>query len=628
LLSLVFFLDWTLFSDLVESAIHLLMLLSLVKLFGEKADRDYHLIHAISFTFLIITVIYTVSVLFFVSLIVYLFLANLTLVLFESRRAFLENRTAYFALGGYLKAAVLITVLIVVVAAPVFVAFPRSALGLFRLDSQRTGPHLSGFTDHVSLGDLGRVISDHRVFMRVQLESMDKVPADLKWRGVVLDHYDGRAWKNTEKDYRYIQKNPVTQSFEVTPTRIGVESHLRQSVSLATFSNVIFGAGRIIQVFRLPGEVIRQDEHGSLTALWTRVGDSPTYVVDSGIIPRGLKLSLAREGRIPDEIRQKYLQVPALDARIVELARRLTEGQTSDRSKALVLESFLKTGFGYTLDNPSGGTSDPLSDFLFASRSGHCEYFATSLAVMLRTLGIPSRLVNGFHLGEYNEWNDSFIVRHSDAHSWNEVYLAGAGWVEFDPTPRTGLADSPDRLRFARHFLDAVDVFWTELITFDRFKQVGFFVSLVSDVRSGINTLQSAKGVWSDRMADWWRKQTSPGPGTVIKAGILVLLLVAGWWLYRCRSRLLLFWKCRLPWHSEADLVSSLYLDLLKILHRRGHVRQLSETPLEYARRLQGELDSSLLTRVTELYYRSRFGLLDLGEAEMSEIRSAIRQIT
>ena len=97
---------------------------------------------------------------------------------------------------------------------------------------------------------------------------------------------------------------------------------------------------------------------------------------------------------------------------------------------------------------PPSEPADPLADFLFERRKGHCEYFASAMAVMLRTLGIPSRLVTGFQGGAYNPVSGWSVVRASDAHSWVEAWIDGRGWITFDPTPAG--ADSPESLHLAR----------------------------------------------------------------------------------------------------------------------------------------------------------------------------------
>ena len=92
----------------------------------------------------------------------------------------------------------------------------------------------------------------------------------------------------------------------------------------------------------------------------------------------------------------------------------------------------------YTLQLSRTVPHDPLANFLFERKQGHCEYFASSMAVMLRTLGIPSRVVNGFRTGEFNDLTSQYVVRASNAHSWVEAYFPGYGWIAFDPTPGRG----------------------------------------------------------------------------------------------------------------------------------------------------------------------------------------------
>src|SRR5262249_15016851 len=125
---------------------------------------------------------------------------------------------------------------------------------------------------------------------------------------------------------------------------------------------------------------------------------------------------------------------------IPTLARKVAGADRGPSEIARHLETFLRTQYRYTLDIERMSQLDPLQEFLLVRRSGHCEYFAAAMAVMLRILGVPSRVVNGFQRGEWNPFGHYYIVRYSDAHSWVEAYLPGDGWVTFDPTPR-GLSD-------------------------------------------------------------------------------------------------------------------------------------------------------------------------------------------
>ena len=141
---------------------------------------------------------------------------------------------------------------------------------------------------------------------------------------------------------------------------------------------------------------------------------------------------------------QKYLQLPEnMDIKISNLAQDVVKkSNASNRyEQAKAIESYLHNNFKYTLDLKAGG-NEPLADFLFNVREGHCEYFASAMAIMLRTQGIATRIVNGFQTGEYNETADIYVVRQKEAHSWVEVYFPTEKvWVPFDPTPAAGQSD-------------------------------------------------------------------------------------------------------------------------------------------------------------------------------------------
>src|SRR5581483_6937368 len=134
-------------------------------------------------------------------------------------------------------------------------------------------------------------------------------------------------------------------------------------------------------------------------------------------------------------IRLIYLRLPRQDRRITDLARQITALATNSYDRAVAIQDYLCHNFGYTLDPLAIDVSDPIGSFLFKSRRGYCEYFAAAMTVMLRSLNIPARLVNGFQTGTYNRVGKDFVVRARDAHSWVEVYFPQYGWIPFDPTP-------------------------------------------------------------------------------------------------------------------------------------------------------------------------------------------------
>jgi hypothetical protein len=157
-----------------------------------------------------------------------------------------------------------------------------------------------------------------------------------------------------------------------------------------------------------------------------------------------------------------YLRLPhQLDPRVGELARTLTASAANNYDRAAAIQSYLRTNFQYTLDPPAIEPDDPVGSFLFRSKSGYCEYFAAAMAVMLRTLDVPSRLANGFQTGSYNRIGKDFVVRARDAHSWVEVYFTGYGWIPFDPTPADPHPVLPGEWD---DYVDTAALFWSEWV--------------------------------------------------------------------------------------------------------------------------------------------------------------------
>ncbi len=138
---------------------------------------------------------------------------------------------------------------------------------------------------------------------------------------------------------------------------------------------------------------------------------------------------------VPPEISKRYLQLPdSTPERVLRLAREVTRAALTPYDRALTLESYLRT-FPYTLEvEPPPSGRDVVDYFLFTARQGYCDYYATSMVVLARAVGLPARVVVGYASGEYDALAAEYIVRQKDAHTWVEIYFSGIGWVEFEPT--------------------------------------------------------------------------------------------------------------------------------------------------------------------------------------------------
>jgi hypothetical protein len=265
--------------------------------------------------------------------------------------------------------------------------------------------------------------------------------------------------------------------------------------------------------------------------------------------------------------RERYLQLPELRERIPALARRVTAGSADGGEAARRLTAFLTRDLRYSLVQARTPGVDALEDFLFVRRSGNCEYFATALAIMLRTVGVPARVVNGFQRGEWNPYGEYVAVRLSDAHSWVEAWIGGAGWVTFDASPRSEAAASGGRVGL---YLDALRMRWYRYVVNWSLKDQ---VDLASSIR---HTARRLRPEWPTLSA-WPR----PNASLVIGVSAAVALVVA--WRWRrgdgvARRRV-----------GRRD-VPDFYRRALRLLARRGVRPAPHETAREFCARIQAEI--------------------------------------
>ncbi len=308
----------------------------------------------------------------------------------------------------------------------------------------------------------------------------------------------------------------------------------------------------------------------------------------------------------------RYLKLPPLDPRIPNLAETITAANNSNYDKAVTLERYLATHFGYTLELPRAMPQDPLANFLFERKKGHCEYFASSMAVMLRSLHIPSRIVTGFRGGEFNDLTGQYLVRASDAHSWVEAYFPGAGWISFDPTPAGSV---PTRSGWSRMqlYMDAAASFWREwIINYDVNHQRTLGKDTVTNTRHFLDDarrwigrrhramLRSARRVHrhiSDFPMQWLG-------GVLIVLALLFALLNLPRLVRALRALSLRAHPERAPRESAALW----YERMVSRLARLGWRKLPSQTPLDFVAAIQEAELRKKVARFTHAYESARFG--------------------
>jgi protein-glutamine gamma-glutamyltransferase len=327
-------------------------------------------------------------------------------------------------------------------------------------------------------------------------------------------------------------------------------------------------------------------------------------------IPADLRNSTAE---VPPEIKLEYLQLPQLDQRIPQLARVVTAGANTDYDKAVAIERHLMSQFGYTLQLPRVPSKDPLADFLFVRRQGHCEYFASSMAVMLRTLQIPARVVNGFRTSEFNDLTSNYVIRASSAHSWVEAYFPGSGWVTFDPTPAGGASTTSTGWGRMMLYVDAMASFWREwVVDYDASHQRSLGEDAVRGSRSTLDRMRN----WALLHYDQWLNQArraqqkinkAPRQWTGLGISLGVFLVLA------LNARALMRWyhDLKLKAHPETapTLAAALwYQRTIRWLGKRGWRKTAGQTPNEFLLRIEDPSMRERVQRFTRAYEAARFG--------------------
>ncbi len=257
----------------------------------------------------------------------------------------------------------------------------------------------------------------------------DNIPP-LYWRALTYDVYTGRGWaSSTIETHQFRAEEPVTGAIDPQRFLINQEFEVMEGNE-----NLILYAGELVTA--KPGfTVAYRSNPGDPRDIFGGTIDTRTYKVKSLIPVVGGSQLRSVDEEPPKWIVDRYLQLPeSVPSRVHDLALDLTADKMTDFEKARLLEDYLRN-FPYTLDVPAPPLDKDVADyFLFDLQKGYCDYYATSMVVMARAVGLPARLVMGFASGTYDESQNQFIVTEADAHSWVEVYFQGFGWIEFEPT--------------------------------------------------------------------------------------------------------------------------------------------------------------------------------------------------
>jgi transglutaminase-like putative cysteine protease len=565
-----------------DAAIGLVLYLTAAKLFQRERAADYIQAMVLSFLLMSISTIFNEDISFGFLFIIYVVVGLISLTLYHLRIQ-VETHTQLSPqtrIGTpFLLNLAGLAVLALTISLVFFFAFPRIGFG-FLAQQSRTPEILTGFSEEVNLGSFGTVKSDPTVVMRVEFTGVrPQRPQSLYWHGLTYDAYDGSSWTRTlnrvelvptsdQRSYPLPESalSPVVQALQQDPA----STPIQQQIYLEPInSSTLFSLRPLIRL-RLSNSTSGNRARGSRSLIGIReTGDVAHRMLErvayqyeaTSLVPTWSGPDLQQISHeqvlnsLTPEQRRAYLQLPEdLNPEVQELAVEITEGIEGDYDRVMAVRDYLLVNYSYTLDLPDPGQLPPLDSFLFQNPRGHCEYFSTAMAILLRTIDIPTRSVNGFIGGRWNEAEQYLAVRNADAHSWIEVPFADYGWVRFDPTPpAANVSLQQNWLDPLRSFYDAMQFRWVKyVLQYDLDTQV----ELLQQITSTVTQMRSPDQKWGERLKTAWPElQAVLRQNLIPTLGIIFSTVVAGWQARRRRWQRLRF----------RDLISVVILSLLNV---------------------------------------------------------------
>lgn len=469
-----------------------------------------------------------------------------------------------------------------------YLLFPRIAGPLWGLPQDAQAAR-TGLPDQIAPGNIANLVRNTDIAFRVRFEGRLPDKSQLYWRGPVMEDYDGAAWRQRPPD----GPAPVVEVFsEPLQYEMTLEAHDQHWLLALDAPTSLPPDLRLTPSLSvLSREPVRQRQRHRF----------------------GAALSYRYNRQESESILQHEMQLPAgRNPRTLALAE---EWRRTDRSperlirRALAL--FREQEFTYTLQPPLLG-SQPIDDFLFRTRQGFCEHYASAFAVLMRAAGVPARVVGGYQGGELNPIDGYLVVRQSDAHAWTEVWLADRGWVRVDPTAavspariESGLAASvpvgeslpalfqvdPTWLRSMRYRWEAVNNAWNQWV-------LGYNPQRQRELLTRLGVPDPD-----------WRTLVS----LLSAACTAVLLLVIAWTLHR---------------RPPSDPAQRLWRRALARLRRRQVRCEPWETPFGLAARMRSERPelAAAVQEIATAYCNARYG--DGGSStQLRALRAAIAQL-
>jgi protein-glutamine gamma-glutamyltransferase len=588
-------------AGMVRTVVHILLYVLAYSLWSPKTERTLQRIFLTDFLVFFLASGQAVDLIYLIFFAVYLLASAAWLVRRSDPPGTRDKRPAW------LRGVAAVFLRCMAAAGLLFVAMPRiysprmqqllASTGLTRF--QNPAVSFAGLSDRVDLGFFGTLRKNPARVMRVSFVSGDAQvrPADVvRVRAAAFDEFTGRRWVRAPGDFEIAGETRPQRSREGT-------FRLRGRRGRIEFPGYDPARPEIIEEFFvypiIASFVFSVGGIGALDgASYSASFDLDDTVYFPGLYAAPTRYRVHSQGEGADYhravggydilLKERFLRVPRADPRWKQYAERRMAASASPYEKARALENWFRTRFTYSL--AADDNRQDLDSFLWSSQAGNCEYFASAMALLLRHVGIPSRLAIGFLSAEWNEFGAFYEVRQSDAHAWVEAYFPDRGWTTFDPTPPDldagGGATFLGRIwkRLGR-YVSALEARWYRYV-----------VGYDSDTQKTLFDILRIRWIKALRAAGIWLLIAALGAAVLIR------------WKP---------WKRRIGRRGRRRAGQGFYAVILARLERAGLPRPIWQTPADFAAAVvRRRPDLTGLTSLTARYYEIRFAGRSLSAAE------------
>jgi transglutaminase-like putative cysteine protease len=572
-----------------QAGVALLIVMLALKLLELRTVRDARLIIYLSYFLVITNFLFTQTI----PIAFYMFVA--TLVITAALSAITHN-SRQRPVGSHLRLAAVLLAQALPIMLVLFVFFPRVAGPLWGLPKDAYAG-MTGLSDSMTPGAISSLAQSGATAFRVEFYGPAPAAELRYWRGPVLWHTDGRTWSPGHIG-SYPRKPPDVRQKRGEAVRYAVTLEGHDKPWLLALD--------------LPAQI-------SMPAVYTVDFQWLSYrPVRERIRYEATSWPHYDTGPLQSPLRKAALQLPRdVSPRVQGLARDWRARADSDRAVVQqALDYFHGQPFVYTLQPPLLG-DDPVDEFLFATRRGFCEHYAAAFVVLMRSAGIPARVVTGYQGGEYNPVGNYWLIRQADAHAWAEVWLPDTGWLRVDPTA----AVAPERIE---HALD-LDLQAAGAPARFRLVETGLLVHSWRRLQFAVDAVNNHWNQWVlsygpqrqlELLAALGYKQVSWR-----EMALTLLLLTSG-----CLLGIALWMLVKKP--GPSDPVLQAWQRFCTRLARVGTRRRASEGPRDFARRAMAahpELAAQVRS-ITELYIRLRYGKPLQGSHEVQQLQQRVRR--